>query len=88
MARVTTQSGFPRTVEVDACGLGIIKKSTLKNVPVWAIEETFAPHMANHPEASRKGHAHWHSSVPAFPCLPQQICVGDYLTEACKCMNE
>lgn len=88
MARVTTHPGFPRTVELYACGLGISKKSTVKNVLVWTIHDTFTPHTANHLEAPRKGHPHWHSRLPALPFLLQCICVGEYFTEACKYTTE
>lgn len=74
MARVTTHPGFPRTVELYACGLGISKKNTVKNVLVWTIHDTFTPYTANHLEAPRKGHPHWHSCLPALPFLRQCIC--------------
>lgn len=88
MARVTTHPGFPRTVELYACGLGISKKNTVKNVLVWTIHDTFTPYTANHLEAPRKGHPHWHSCLPASLFLRQCICVAEYFTEACKCKTE
>lgn len=88
MVRVTTHPGFPRTAELYACGLGISKKNTVKNVLVWTIHDTFTPYTANHLEAPREGHPHWHSRLPALPFLRQCVCVAEHVTEACKCTTE
>lgn len=89
MARVSTHPSFHRTVKVDTCCPGIIKKSTPKSVLGWKINYMITPHVGNNLESLRKGHPTGTATFSILPAsVPQCICIWDDFIKARKCINK